>query len=193
MCRTKAPTSRSWHLLGILRLALGPPILIVIAETQGVRVTGVATVSLAHPDPHWRLAIADVLVALALGAFAFWTASSLARWRAPLSHFCLVVACGQLPLAAVALLVGRNVLGRLLVDAVGKQGEKTLLRAPLSVLSHLIPSAIAVLLVSVLVIGVLYSAYRRTTRLEGSRLALSFVGGLAGAELLCRLWAWWAG
>jgi hypothetical protein len=174
-------------------VAVGPPALALIAATQGVRVTGVATVALAHPAPHWRFAVSDVLSALALGTIAFWAAAALAGRRPPIAHFLLSVAAAQLPLAATALVVGRRVLGGAVVKAVSGRSGDDLLAHPLAALPGLLPTAIATVLLTILVIGVLYTAYRRVTRLEGWRLNLSFVGGLLGAEVICRLWAWWAG
>jgi hypothetical protein len=75
---------------------------------------------------------------------------------------------------------------------VGGRGEDELLRNPAAALSGLIPTAIVTLLVTVLVVGVLYTAYRRVTGLTGWRLPVSFAGGLLAAEIICRLWAWWA-
>lgn len=192
MSKTDTAASPLEQALCIFRLALGPALLMVIAATQSVRVTGVVTVSLAHPPPHWRLAIADVLAALVLGAFAFWVASALAGRRVLLSQFFFVVASAQLPLAAVALLVGQHLLAGSIVGAVGNRDEDELVRAPLSVLSHLTPNLIGVLLVTILLVGVLYLAYRRATRLDGLRLLASFMGGVIIAELLCRLWSCWA-
>jgi hypothetical protein len=179
--------------LGLARLAVGPPALLLVAATQGVRVTGVATVSLAHPHPGWQLAVADVLAALALGAVCFWAAAALAGRRAQLAHFLIPVASAQLPLAAAALLVGQRILAGALARAIAGRDEDKLIADPLAVLSHLVPSAIGVLLVTILVVGALYVAYRRVTRLEGWRLPVSFAGGLLSAEIVCRLWAWWAG
>jgi len=181
------------QVLGLVRLALGPPVLLVVAATQGVRVTGVATVALAHPAPGWRPAAADVLAALALGTVCFWAAAALAGRRGLVSHFLIPVASAQLPLAALAILVGRGVLGAAVRRAVtGRDGDELLAR-PLALLAGLGPTLIAVLLVTVLVVGVLYAAYRRVTCLEGWRLPVSFGGGLIAAEIVCRLWAWWAG
>jgi len=179
--------------LGLIRLALGPPLLFVVAALQGVRVTGVATVALAHPSPGWRPAAADVLAALALGTLCFWAAAVLAGRRGTLSHYLIPVASAQLPLAAVAILVGRGVLASALGRAVGGRDEDELLAQPLAVLSALAPTLIAVLVVTVLVVGALYVAYRRVTGLTGWRLPVSFGGGLIAAEIVCRLWAWWAG
>jgi hypothetical protein len=174
-------------------VAIGPPALFLIAATQGVRVTGVATVALAHPPPHWRFAVADILAALALGTIAFWAASALAGRRPPLAHFLLPVAAAQLPLAATALVVGRRLLGGAVLKAVSGRSDDDLLAHPLAALHGLLPTAIATVLLTILVVGVLHTAYRRITGLESWRLNLSFAGGLLGAEVICRLWAWWAG
>jgi protein-S-isoprenylcysteine O-methyltransferase Ste14 len=181
------------QVLGLVRLALGPPVLVVVAATQGVRVTGVATVALAHPAPDWRLAVADVLVALALGTLCFWAAAALAGRREPAAPFLIPVASAQLPLAAVAILVGKRVLAAAVARAVARRSGDELLARPLTLLGSLGPNLIAVLLATVLVIGVLYAAYRRVSRLEGWRLPVSFGAGLLSAEIVCRLWAWWAG
>jgi hypothetical protein len=189
MNRPQTPLRRA---LGIARAAIGPPVLFVVAATQGVRITGVATVALAHPMPGWRLAAADVLVALALGTIALWAAAALVGKRGTLSHFMLPVAMAQLPLAGLALVVGRRVLAASVAHMVGGRGEDALLKHPAAALSGLIPTAIVTLLVTVLVVGVLYTAYRRVTGLTGWRLPVSFAGGLLAAEIICRLWAWWA-
>ncbi|MBM3476451.1 MAG: hypothetical protein FJX75_24530 [Armatimonadetes bacterium] len=184
--------ARTRRILGIARAAIGPPILLVIAATQGVRVTGVATVALAHPPPGWRLAVADVLVALALGTIAFWAAAALVGKRGVLAHFMLPVATAQLPLAGVALAVGRRILAATVAHAVSGQGEDELLKNPAAALSGLLPTVVVTLLLTILVVGVLYTAYRRVTGLTGWRLPVSFAGGLLAAEVVCRLWAWWA-
>jgi len=186
------PQTRLRRILGIARVAIGPPVLLVIAATQGVRITGVATVALAHPMPGWHLAVADVLVALALGTLAFWAAAALAGKRCTLAHLALPVAMAQLPLAGVALVVGRRVLAATVAHAVSGHGEDELLKNPAAVLSSLIPTAIVALLLTILVVGVLFTAYRRVTGLTGWRLPVSFAGGLLAAEVICRVWAWWA-
>jgi hypothetical protein len=175
------------------RLVLGPPVLLIVAALQGVRVTGVATVALAHPAPGWQMAAADVLAALALGTLCFWAAAALAGRRGTLSHYLVPVAAAQLPLAALAILVGPRVLAAGLGRAVTGRDEDDLLSQPLSVVADLVPTLIAVVLVTVLVIGVLYAAYRRVTQLQGWRLPVSFGGGLLAAEIVCRLWAWCTG
>ncbi len=190
---TSRPQTPLRQVLGLVRLALGPPVLLIVAATQGVRVTGVATVALAHPAPGWRLAAADVLVALALGTVCFWAAAALAGRRGPAAPFLIPVASAQLPLAAVAVLAGQRVLAAAVGRAVSGRDEDELLARPLALLADLGPTLIAILLATVLVIGVLYAAYRRVTRLEGWRLPVSFGGALLSAEIVCRLWAWWAG
>ena len=184
--------TRLRQVLGLARVAIGPPVLLVIAATQGVRVTGVATVALAHPAPGWRLALADVLAALALGTIAFWAAAALAGKRGTLAHFLMPVATAQLPLAGVALVVGRRILAAMVARAATGRGEDELLANPLAAFSSLIPTVIVTLLLTILVVGVLYTAYRRVTGLTGWRLPVSFAGGLLSAEVICRLWAWWA-
>ncbi|MGQ9730885.1 MAG: hypothetical protein ACUVX8_06365 [Candidatus Zipacnadales bacterium] len=178
--------------LGWARVCIGPPVLVLFAITQGVRVTGITTVALTHPAPPWTQAVADVLAALALGAMALWCAAALAGSYRPLSLFLVVVASAQLPLAALALVMGRRILGRTVVDAAAGHEEAELLRNPTILLSAITPPAVAALLLTVLVVGVLFVAYRRLTKLSGWRLPVSFLGGVLGAEILCRLWGWWA-
>jgi hypothetical protein len=177
----------------MVRLGLGPPLLALMAATQAVRVTGPATVALAHPPPPWQLAIADVLAVSALGALAFWVAAALAGKRGQLSHYVIPVAGAQLPLAGVALLVGRQVLATAVAGAAAGTDGEEFLKHPLAMLSPLVPTAVAVLLLTVLVLGALFVGYRRVSQLEGWRLPVSFAGGLLGAEVVCRLWSWWSG
>lgn len=189
MSDTITPRARA---LGIARAAIGPPALLLVAATQGVRATGPITASLAHPRPPWSLVLSDVLSVFVLATLAFWAASVLAGKRSPVAGFLVPVAASQLPMAAVALIVGRSVLGRIVTHGLSGGGEK-LLADPGVVLTPVLPVAIGVAVLTALAAGVLYFGYCRVTRLTGFRLALSFVGGLVGGELLCRAWFLWTG
>lgn len=184
-------TSRS-RIIGIVRAAIGPPALFLVAVTQGVRVTGPITASLAHPKPPLSLVLSDVLSVFVLATLAFWAASVLAGKRSAVAGFVVPVAASQLPMAAVALVVGRSVLGGIVTRALSGGGEE-LLADPAAALKPAAPVAIGVVLLTALAVGVLYFGYCRVTRLTGFRLTLSFIGGLVGGELLCRAWFLWTG
>jgi len=175
-----------------IRAAIGPLALAVVGALQGVRVTGPITVALAHPKPAVTLVVADVLAALALGAFALFAASALVGSRPPLSHLAAPVAASQLPMALVALLVGRTTLGHTITQTVGEHGDK-LLKKPGMLAQPLILPAIFALLLTALAVALMFFGYRRATQAQGWRLYLSFAGGLILAELLCRVWFRFAG
>ncbi len=186
-----AATSRS-RIVGVVRTVIGPPALFLVAATQGVRVTGPITVSLAHPTPPLFLVLSDVLSVFVLATLALWAASVLAGRRSPVAGFVVPVAASQLPMAAAALIVGRSILGRIVTRALSGGGEE-LLADPGVALKPVVPVAIGVAVLTALAVGVLYFGYRRVTRLTGFRLTLSFAGGLIGGELLCRAWFLWTG
>jgi hypothetical protein len=181
----KTPVYRK--LVGVVRVVVGPPALVLMAAIGGVHVTGPATLSLAHPAPALALVVSDVLTVFVLATLALWGASVVAGCRPPLVGFVLPVAASQLPMAAVALLVGRNVLGQIVGRTLASHGE-ALMAEPHEALAPLMPLAIGVLVLTALAVGVLYVGYRRATNMTGYRLAASFVGGLVCAEVLCRAW-----
>jgi hypothetical protein len=175
-----------------IRAIIGPLALGIVSAVQGVRVTGPVTVALAHPKPAVTLVIADVLAALALGAIALFTASALVACRPPLIHLAAPVAASQLPMALVALLVGRTTLGHAITQTVGEHGDKLLKRPGMLVQPLILPMGCALLLTT-LAVALMFLGYRRATRAQGWRLYLSFAGGLLLAELLCRVWLRFAG
>jgi hypothetical protein len=178
---------RRAKITAIARAAIGPPALVFVAATQGLRVTGPLTVSLTHPSPAWALVVSDVLSVLALATLALWAASVLAGRPAPVLGFMLPVAASQLPMAAAALICGRTILGRIVSRVLAGSGE-SLLANPRAAFTPFVPAMVGLLLLTALAAGVMYVGYRRATKMAGYRLALSFVGGLVGAEILCRAW-----
>jgi hypothetical protein len=175
----------------VVRAVIGPAALVTAAVLQGVRVTGPVTVALVHPRPPVATSLADVLAALALTTLALYAAGAASGCRPPVSRFLVPVAAAQLPMALVAILVGRTMLGRTVTEAVGRHGEELLKKPGLLIQPVGLQAALAFVL-TILAVGILFLGYHRATRTKGWRLYVGFAGGLIAAEVLCRVWSWFA-
>ena len=176
------------RILGVARVAVGPPALMAIGALEGLRPRGPLTVSLTHPAPPWTLVVADVLVVLVIVTIALWAAAGLAGRKRPLLlHYTIPAAASQLPLAGVALVLGRRILAGPVTKVVAEQGEE-LLKDPTPVLSALTHPIVGTVLLTGLAAVWLYQGYRRVSGLEGWRLVVSLLGAILAAEVACRVW-----
>jgi hypothetical protein len=177
--------------LGVARVLIGPPALVLVGAIEGVRPSGPLTVALEHPAPAVPLVISRVLVVSVFTTLALWAAAGLLGTRRPvLLHFAVVALGCQLPMAGVALLVGRRILAESIARAIDGKGE-ALIEHPWAILSGLGQTAIGVVLLTAVAAAWLYAGHKRASGLEGPRLALSLAAGIVAAELACRVWSHW--
>jgi len=185
--------SKLVRILGMARVVIGPPALVLLAWSESVRVRGPLTTALAQPQTALVTAISDVLVVGALAAFILWAAAEVVGSKRPiLSHFILPVAASHLPLAGIALLSGRRFMGAMLEPGLLDSGQE-FMQSPWLIIPSLGHVALGIALLTVVTFLGLHSGYRRASKLKGVRLHLSLVAAIIVAEIVCRFWFAWTG